>query len=144
MNMLARVLRIFLGALFVVAGVLKALDPANFAADIDHYRLLPYFALAPLALYLPWLEIICGLAMIASCHFRRSALILLLAMTVIFTGAVVSALLRHLDITCGCFGAASALPLSFALARNIVLLLMLGWLLRSEGRRAKPGAPGGG
>lgn len=144
MNRLACVLRIFVGALFVAAGVLKALDPANFAADIDHYRLLPYFALAPLALYLPWLEIVCGCAVIASCRFRRSALILLLAMIIIFTGAVVSALMRHLDITCGCFGAASALPLSFALVRNVVLLALLGWLLRLEGRRAKPAAPGAG
>jgi len=144
MNRLACALRILAGGLFVVAGALKALDPASFAADIDHYHLLPYFALAPLALYLPWLEIVCGLAVIASCGFRRSALILLLALAVVFTGAIVSAMIRGLDISCGCFGAASAMPLSYALVRNVVLLAVLGWLLRVECRRARPAAPGAG
>jgi putative oxidoreductase len=138
MNRLACMLRILAGGLFVVAGALKAFNPANFAADIDHYHLLPYFALAPLALYLPWLEIICGLAVIASCAFRRSALVLLFALTVVFTGAVVSAMIRGLDISCGCFGAGSAMPLSYALIRNVILLAMLGWLLRVECQRAKP------
>jgi putative oxidoreductase len=136
MNRLAWVLRIFIGGLFVVAGVLKALDPAQFAADIDHYHLLPYFAVAPLALYLPWLEMICGFAAMAGAA-RRSALVLLLGLTVIFTIAVASAWMRGLDITCGCFGAASALPLSFALLRDVVLCAILFWLVCREGRPAR-------
>ncbi len=133
MNRLACLLRFFCGGLFVVAGVLKALDPAQFAADIDHYHLLPYFAVAPLALYLPWLEMICGFAAMAG-GARRSALVLLLGLTVIFTIAVASAWMRGLDITCGCFGAASAIPLSLALVRDVVLGVVLFWLVRRESR----------
>jgi len=139
MNRLACLLRIFIGGLFVVAGALKVLDPAQFAADIDHYHLLPYFAVAPLALYLPWLEIICGFAAMAGTA-RRSALVLLLGLTVIFTIAVASAWIRGLDITCGCFGAASAVPLSLALVRDVVLGIVLFWLVRRESQPS----PGGG
>ena len=35
------VLRWLLGAVFVFAGALKIFDPASFATDISHYRLLP-------------------------------------------------------------------------------------------------------
>lgn len=131
MNRLACLLRFFCGGLFVVAGVLKALNPAQFAADIDHYHLLPYFAVAPLALYLPWLEVICGFAAMAGAA-RRSALALLLGLTIVFTVAVASAWMRGLDITCGCFGAASAVPLSLALVRDVILCAILFWLVRRE------------
>lgn len=137
MNRLACLLRFLCGGLFVVAGVLKAFDPAQFAADIDHYHLLPYFAVAPLALYLPWLELICGFAAMAGAA-RRGALVLLLGLTVIFTFAVASAWMRGLDINCGCFGAASAVPLSLALVRDVVLGAILFWLVRREGRAAPP------
>ncbi|HTQ31712.1 MAG TPA: MauE/DoxX family redox-associated membrane protein [Opitutaceae bacterium] len=139
MNGLARILRTLAGGLFVVAGALKAFDPAAFATDIDHYHLLPYFALAPLALYLPWLEIICGSAVIAWPAFRRGALILLFALIIGFTGAIIAAMARHLDISCGCFGAATAMPLSYALVRNVILGGIFWWLLRVEYRCAKPG-----
>jgi putative oxidoreductase len=137
MNRLALILRFPVGGVFLVAGVLKVIDPAHFAADIDHYRLLSYFAVAPLALYLPWLEIICGLAVITGAA-RRSALVLLLAMTAVFIVAIASAWMRGLDIRCGCFGAASTAPLAYDLAFDIVLCGVIVWLLRTEGR---PGSP---
>jgi putative oxidoreductase len=137
MNGFTLMLRLLMGGVFLVAGVLKVLDPAHFAADIDHYRLLSYFAVAPLALYLPWLEIICGLAVITGAA-RRSALVLLLAMTVVFIAAIASAWMRGLDIRCGCFGAASTAPLAYDLAFDVVLCGVLAWLLRTEGR---PGLP---
>jgi uncharacterized membrane protein YphA (DoxX/SURF4 family) len=137
MNWLTRILRLLAGGVFLVAGVLKVLDPAHFAADIDHFRLLPYFAVAPLALYLPWLEIVCGLAVFVGAA-RRSALVLLLAMTVVFIAAITSAWMRGLDIRCGCFGAASTAPLAYDLVFDIVLGGVLFWLVRVEGR---PGSP---
>ncbi len=139
MNGLRRILRLLAGGVFLVAGGLKVLDPARFAADIDHFRLLPYFAVAPLALYLPWLEIICGLAVFAGA-WRRSALVLLLALTVVFIAAITSAWMRGLDIRCGCFGAASTAPLAYDLVFDVVLGGVLLWLLRAEGRPCLPPA----
>jgi len=137
MNRLTNMLRLLVGGIFVVAGVLKVLDPARFAADIDHFRLLRYFAVAPLALYLPWLEIICGLAVFGSA-WRRSALLLLLALTIVFIAAITSAWMRGLDIRCGCFGAASTAPLAFDLVFDLVLGGVLVWLLRVESRPESP------
>ncbi|MGA3006540.1 MAG: MauE/DoxX family redox-associated membrane protein [Opitutaceae bacterium] len=130
-------LRLVVAGVFLLAGVLKALDPASFARDIDHYRLLPYFAAAPLALYLPWLEITCGLAVLAG-PARRSALVIIFGLTVVFMVAVASAWMRGLDIRCGCFGAVSAVPLWQALVRDIVLFGLILWLLRADGRLGSP------
>jgi uncharacterized membrane protein YphA (DoxX/SURF4 family) len=137
MNGLNGILRLFAGGVFLVAGVLKVLDPAHFAAGIDHFRLLPYYAAAPLALYLPWLEIICGLAVFVGA-WRRSALVLLFALNVIFIAAITSAWRRGLDIRCGCFGAASKAPLAYDLVFDVVLCGVLFWLLRAEGRPESP------
>jgi putative oxidoreductase len=137
MNGLKLLLRLLVGGVFLVAGTLKVADPTRFAADIDHFRLLPYFSVAPLALYLPWLEIICGLAVVAGAA-RRSALLLLLGLTIVFIAAIASAWMRGLDIRCGCFGAASTAPLSYDLAFDLVLCGALFWLLRADGRHGSP------
>jgi putative oxidoreductase len=115
-----RIVSLLVGAVFVFAGVSKIvdfqpfrfLDPMAFARDIDNYKILPWGISVLLALYLPWLEVICGLAL----AFRRlysGALALLLALLVVFIGASFAAKARGIDITCGCFGHVSD-HLSFA------------------------------
>ena len=107
-----RLLAIIIGALFVYAGALKILDPVRFAGDIQNYHVLPWTLNVRLAFYLPWLEVICGLALI----FRRlysGALALLLALLLVFIGAGIAAKARGIDISCGCFGHVSD-QLSFA------------------------------
>ena len=79
--------RIVLAAVFLYAGGLKALDPAGFALSIDNYRLLPYPVAAALALYLPWLELGSGLAMLWS-RIRLGALAVLLGLGLVFSGVI--------------------------------------------------------
>ena len=131
--------RLALGAVFLCAGALKALDPAAFAAAVDRYRLLPYPAAAALALYLPWLEIACG-AGVFWVRTRLGALNLLLGLCVMFSAALASAWWRHLDITCGCFGLGAGGPtaLLFSLVRSLALGLASGLLLWGELRPAPP------
>ena len=124
-----RLLAILLGALFVYAGVVKALEPVRFAGDIENYHIFPWAVGVRLAFYLPWLEILCGLALI----FRRlysGALVLVLALMLVFIGATISAKARGLDISCGCFGHFSD-QLSFAwhLVLDCAILAGLGALL---------------
>jgi hypothetical protein len=59
-----------------------------------------------LAFYLPWLEIFCGLALIAR-RLYLGGLSILTVLTSIFIIATIAAKIRGLDITCGCFGHAS-------------------------------------
>jgi uncharacterized membrane protein YphA (DoxX/SURF4 family) len=92
--------------IFIYAGVLKVLNPVQFANDIDNYKILPWPINVALAFYLPWLEILCGLALVVRWVYR-GALSILTALILTFTLATVAAKVRGLDITCGCFGHAS-------------------------------------
>jgi len=105
-NIFWRIVDLVVGGIFIYAGVLKMLDPVQFANDIDNYKTLPWFISVRLAFYLPWLEIFCGLAVIFRFLYRGGLSILTL-LILIFIGATVAAKLRGLDITCGCFGHAS-------------------------------------
>ena len=105
-NVLCRSIALIVGAIFIYAGVIKAVDPLRFAIDIDNYKMLPWAIGVRLAFYLPWLELLCGLALILR-FFYRGGLFILTALTFIFIAASIIAKVRGLDITCGCFGHAS-------------------------------------
>ena len=140
--------RVVLAAVFIYAGVAKALDPAAFADSIDGYRLLPDPVGAALALYLPWLEIAGGLGVLWP-RARLGALSLLFLLCLVFGIAIASAWVRDLNIGCGCFGggAIGAAALRGSLLRSIALALLAGALLwveeaRCAGTKALPPAPG--
>ena len=101
-----RILGITIGGIFIYAGVLKALDPVRFGLDIDNYKTLPWMISVRLAFYLPWLEILCGVALIFR-FFYRGSLSILTALILVFVAATIAARVRGLDISCGCFGHAS-------------------------------------
>ena len=97
---------VIIGGIFIYAGAIKVLDPVQFANDIDNYKILPWTIGAGLAFYLPWLEIFCGLALIAR-RLYLGGLSILTALVAVFLVATTAAKVRGLDITCGCFGHAS-------------------------------------
>jgi uncharacterized membrane protein YphA (DoxX/SURF4 family) len=121
-------LRAAVGGVFIYAGALKALDPAQFATDVDNFRLLPYAASCAVAVYLPWLEILAGTAL-ALGVLRSGAVLILGAFLGVFLVALSSAWVRGLDISCGCFGQArnhSNYPLSLLI--DLILLAAL-WVV---------------
>ena len=147
-----RILDFVLAGLFIFAGLTKILDldhliadlqqlqfanaladvrnvslanPAEFASDIDNFKILPWPVSVALAFYLPWLEIFCGLGLLFRLLYH-GALALLITLMVVFTLAITAAKLRGLDITCGCFGHASQ-HWSFPshLATNVAILAAL-------------------
>ena len=95
-------LRIFIGALFLMAALPKLQDPAAFAKSVANYHLLPETPGRILALILPPLELLIGVFLILGI-FDAGASAIAFALMVIFTLAVGSALARGLDISCGCF-----------------------------------------
>ena len=105
-RVLSRILDFVLAGIFIYAGILKAIDPVQFASDIDNYKILPWPVSVALAFYLPWLEIFCALGLVFR-FLYRGALSILTASIVVFTLATIAAKVRGLDITCGCFGHAS-------------------------------------
>jgi putative oxidoreductase len=129
MKIVLRIIAMLIGALFVYAGAVKVIDPVAFARDIDNYKMLPWKIGVSLALYLPWLEILCGLALITRIFFRGSVFIVTSLMSVFIIASVV-AKARGLDVSCGCFGHASTyLNFSWHLVLDFVLLggLLLLW-----------------
>ncbi len=118
-----RIVDLIVGGIFIYAGIIKAFDPVQFANDIDNYKTLPWFVSVRLAVYLPWLEIFCGLALIFR-FLYRGGLLILTALILVFIGATIAAKARGLDITCGCFGHASK---NWNFSTHLVLdLLILG------------------
>lgn len=121
-----RVVAIIIGGLFVYAGAVKIVDPVEFARDIDNYKMLPWQIGVGLAFYLPWLEILAGLALITGV-LHRGGVFILTGLMFVFVIITIIAKARGLDISCGCFGHASQY-LSFAW--HLVLdLLLLGGLI---------------
>ena len=129
MRRISQVIAILIGALFIYAGAVKIIDPVEFARDIDNYKTLPWRVAVWLALYLPWLEIFCGLALITRVLYRGSVFIVT-GLISLFIIASIVAKARGLDVSCGCFGHASQhLNFSWHLVLDFLLLggLLLLW-----------------
>lgn len=126
-RLLFRIVDVLIGGVFIYAGVLKLMDPVQFAYDIDNYKILPWTVGVALAFYLPWVELLAGVAVIVH-RFYRGALSILLALIAIFIAATIAAKARGLDITCGCFGHASqhwSFPAHMAVDLAIFAALLL-------------------
>jgi len=128
---------VIVAGIFIYAGAIKALDPVQFASDIDNYKIVPWPVSVVLAFYLPWLEIFCGFALVVRLLYR-GALSISTALILTFTFATVAAKVRGLDITCGCFGHASqhwSFPAHLATNLGILAALLALWV---SNRSAKP------
>jgi putative oxidoreductase len=96
-------IRVLLGALLLIAGVLKIGHPAELAASIAGFRLLPPAIVGPLAVALPYVEVLLGVYLVAGLFTRLVAVVVALQF-LIYAGAIASAVLRHISASCGCFG----------------------------------------
>ncbi|HEV2739471.1 MAG TPA: MauE/DoxX family redox-associated membrane protein [Candidatus Elarobacter sp.] len=118
------VLRIVLGAIFIVAGVSKFGHAAEFAQQIAAFRLLPQPVIAPTALALPLVEILLG-GYLAIGLFTRAAAWIAMAMLLVFDGAIASAVVRGMTLSCGCFGANDRTVTTWAeVARDAIFVLL--------------------
>ncbi len=135
-DLLTVILRVAIGATFIYASIYKIYDPGTFAKSIWYYHLVPGDLINLLALILPWIELLCGLALILGL-FYHGAVVLVNVMMVTFIFALSAAIARGIDIECGCFKAAKASADSAwrALAFNLVLIIFTLQLLFSRSKR---------
>lgn len=125
-------LRWIVGGVFIYAGIMKAIDPAQFAKDVDSFRMFPLPAAAAISLYLPWLEILSGAALAAKVWHQGASLVIG-GLLVAFLIALSTALARGLDLTCGCLGhATNKTNYPLALFTDIALLAVLVMTRRSD------------
>lgn len=122
-----------IGLVLLAAGVLKAIDPASFAMVVRNYRLLPWEGDVLVALYLPWLEIVCGGALVLGFCYKGALWIGALLMAV-FLVAYGSTRMRGLDVACGCFGNGVHRVHGAVTASDAILLGVLLWILKKEVR----------
>jgi len=80
----------------------KMANPQAFADIIDNYRMLPVQLVNPLAIFLPWLEFLTGLFLVTG-KWVKGSLLIYLTFLLIFIIGLAQALIRGLDISCGCF-----------------------------------------
>ena len=97
-----RIVRFALAAIFIYGGIVKLFDPKAFAATISTYDLVPEALLPVVAIGLPVIETIAGVALIFNRMWGLHLIAALLAMFVFVLGYGV---LGNLNVDCGCFGA---------------------------------------
>jgi putative oxidoreductase len=122
--------RIILGVIFIIASYDKILNPAEFAIAIDNYRIVPRVFINISAIVVPWFEFNCGLLLLLGVFNRASALALL-SLSIIFIFMLASAIIRGLDINCGCFGTGSAVSF-WRILEDCFMVLMALYIFKSR------------
>ena len=97
------IFRLTLGAVLLIAGYLKAINPQKSAMAVRAYEVLPISIANFFGYILPWFEIGVGALLILGVAVRISAVLGGLTM-LIFILAISQAWARGLSIDCGCFG----------------------------------------
>ncbi len=123
MKQITLVLRLLFGAVFIWSGIAKLKDPISFAESVRNFQIIGDPIAPALALFIPWVEIIAGIAVMIGKGLRGGAGILL-ASLIVFTAAIGVAWARGLDISCGCFGGSGAVNYPLKISQNFLLLAM--------------------
>jgi uncharacterized membrane protein YphA (DoxX/SURF4 family) len=135
--------RWLLAAMFIYMGTTKALHPEDFLKLVRQYGVVSQPLLLNLvAGTLPWVELICGLLLLAGVAVRGTA-VLLGVMLISFTVLVVHrALELHqggalpfcaISFDCGC--GTGVVPVCRKLAENTLLVVLSSWLVFSRRTR---------
>jgi len=97
--------RWILGLTFIYASSYKIISPADFAKIVYGYNLFPDVLINLIAIIVPFLELIAGLALITGVY-PRSAAIIINTLLLAFITLLVINLIRGHEFDCGCFSAA--------------------------------------
>jgi len=122
------VFKVLLGALFVISSISKIQNPSKFMDSIEAYKLLPVIFVHPMAIIIPWLQIVCGLFFIFDIYAQSTAFILS-SLLVVYTAAIAQAFARGMSMDCGCFDLIEGLEDKVgwkSIARDLVFLGMTG------------------
>ncbi len=109
-----------LAAIFIAAALPKIADTDSFADAIASYRTVPTWLIAPAAYALPWFEALTGILIIIG-QARTMCTAILLTMLLAYTVLTMAALVRGIDIHCGCFGGRGESAWHVILRNSIIL-----------------------
>ena len=125
--------RFGLAAVWLVSGILKAVDPRTTVVAVRAYQIFPESLVGLIAAVLPYLEIALGVLLVLGLATRLTAILSALVL-VAFIAGVISAAARGLSIDCGCFGgggdvAAGQTAYTAEILRDLGFLALAGYLI---------------
>jgi uncharacterized membrane protein YphA (DoxX/SURF4 family) len=123
-HLILLVARLVLTGTFVMAALPKIKDPVAFATSVNAFQVIDPLLSNWVALLLPWFELVIGIGILMP-QIRSSSSILIAVLLMIFIGLHLSAWMRGLEISCGCFGTESAQKSTnylWLITRNTILL----------------------
>ena len=136
-SLLALFSRIVLGVVLIYASIDKIIHPEAFAKLIGNYNVLPFGLENVVAIILPTLELIVGCCLILGIMLDGSAIITA-GMMIVFIFALSQAMIRGIDVSCGCFNVSEAEEGSQIGFRRIIediIFLGLSIMLLNRGER---------
>ena len=101
-SVIALLCRVILGVILIYASIDKIAHPAEFAKSIGNYNVLPFGLENLLGIVLPILELLVGTCLVLGIMLDGLAIIAAGMMTV-FILPLSQAMIRGIDINCGCF-----------------------------------------
>ncbi len=123
--------KVALGVLFLFSSITKITNPAKMMDSIEAYKMVPHMFVSPMALVIPWLQVIAGLFLLLDIFVQSSAVIIS-GLLLVYTVAIAQAFARGMQIECGCFDLIEWMELKVgwpAIIRDLVLLGMSGSLV---------------
>jgi putative oxidoreductase len=103
MNNVLLAFRVILAAVFLYAGLIKALSSAEFAMALLPFTFVPETWTGPIAQGLPLIEVAAGLLVLLP-WTRRYGAALILLLCVAFITALAWAMANDIIVACSCFG----------------------------------------
>ncbi|MCA9581903.1 MAG: hypothetical protein KC416_08910 [Myxococcales bacterium] len=135
---MAWIARLLLAAVLLFAALPKAMDPNAFAESIANYRMLPGAWVGPVALAMIGLETAVALGLLVPAVAQGAAL-LATGLFASFSGAMIQALVRGIDIDCGCFGKGTSPVSPWTIARSALFATAAAFVLWEQRRRRRGG-----
>lgn len=120
----AIVLRFYIGGIFIYASMNKINYTAEFAETIASYQIVPHWSVNIMAVILPWVELICGILLVAGIR-TRSATVIIGCLMIIFTIAIFINLIKGTSISCGCFSTMGEKISWWTFSRDIIWMMMI-------------------
>ena len=118
------VVRIAIGGVFIYAALDKIFHPDQFSRIIYNYHILPSHLVNAFSLFLPWVEFLSGLTLVTG-FWHKSGSLLITGLLVVFVTALSVALIRGVNIECGCFTTTSHAkgPVINLIIRDIIMII---------------------
>jgi len=127
--------RIIVGLMFIIVGIGKISNSAEFAKEIGNYGLLPEQLLNIAAISVAWIELLVGLFFLFGLEIKANGIIIF-ALLFVFTSAITIAVTQGLNINCGCYSNIASQKVGLPkILENIGLMILTLIVLMSKNEK---------